>query len=170
MMGVGMTTAAGWGSLQDGTDDTAEGDGERDEEEDDIILSRPGVLVPDGLNGTNGTAPVRYHTYNPSSDLNAQAMAEVMAAMCEDGGGELQEAERTGTNAEEAGLDDRAANGETTQNEKLIEMYRRRERDREQVDQEELKRALWESLRERVRGLEGDRWMFEVEGEVGVEV
>lgn len=49
----------------------------------------------------------------------------------------------------------------------LIAMYRRRERDREQFDQEEVKSALWESLRRKVKGLEEDRWMFEVDKEVG---
>lgn len=58
---------------------------------------------------------------------------------------------------------------ESDESARLIAMYRARERDREQVDQEELKRVLWESLRRKVKSLDDDRWMYEVEDTTGVE-
>lgn len=150
-------------SMEDGTDEQQDN---YQEEQDDIIIARPAGL----LAGQDPTAQSFSFTNFDSGDLNAQAMAEVMASM--QGESDLDLATASGidplTAAGASGVEDMQTEVEN-HSEKLIEMYRRRERDREKVDQEELKRALWESLREKVKSLEEDRWMFEVEGEGTVE-
>ena len=145
--------------MADGTQDDSASD-----TDSDIIISRPqpSNAIPDQHVGSASLVAHPAIIASPDADSNAQAMADAMLI-------QHTQARHEGVPQGIADLPTTGLEGQEDGTARLVEMYRRRERDRDQVDQEELKTALWESLTRKVKSLDEDRWMYEVEDELGVD-